>query len=67
MNQSHHSGNIITEYLVVLVFMVAAVWYGLMGSPLEADGGADSDSTDLTVISVLNDQQHEFARDIYKP
>ncbi|RLT97966.1 hypothetical protein [Ketobacter sp.] len=66
------SGSIMSEYLVVLVFMVGVVGYAIMGGlggPGDVEGGMDGDSStdDPTIISVLNDKQHEFARDIYQP
>lgn len=61
-----------SEYLVVLVFLTAVIGYALVGSPGDlggVDGGRDGDpeTSDPTVISVLNDKQHEFAKDIYQP
>jgi len=72
MDNKRQAGAIITEYLVVLVFMVAIVAYAMMGSPGDigsVDGGMDgqADTDDPTVVSVLNDRQHEFARKIYQP
>ena len=66
------AGNIMTEYLVVLIFMVAVIGYAMMGGlgrPGAVEGGMDGDpnTDDPTIISVLNDKQHEFARDIYQP
>ncbi|MBA54649.1 MAG: hypothetical protein CMK89_09355 [Pseudomonadales bacterium] len=65
------SGNIMTEYTVVLIFMIAVIGYAIMGGLGQPDpeGGVDGDpnTSDPTVISVINDKQHEFARDIYQP
>lgn len=72
MRNKFQSGAIMSEYLVVLVFMTAVVAFAMLGSPGDigsVDGGmdGDSDTDDPTVITVLNDSQHEFARDIYQP
>ncbi|MCP5015964.1 MAG: hypothetical protein GY938_11945 [Ketobacter sp.] len=54
-----------TEYLLVFGFLSMVILFAMMGSPFGSD--EDQDEPDLSVISVLNDQQHEFARDIYQP
>jgi len=61
---SIQSGNVFIEYLLVMGFLAVTVWFTIMGSPVDSD---ESDASNPTVISALNDQQHEFARDIYKP
>lgn len=54
------------EYMVVLVFVTGVIVYAIMGNFWNSESD-DPDSENRTVISVLNDNQHEFARDIYQP
>ncbi len=65
MNKSNQCGAVMTEYLLVFGFLSMVILFAMMGSPFGSD--EDQDEPDLSVISVLNDQQHEFARDIYQP
>ena len=72
MNKNSQSGNIMSEYLVVLIFMVAVIGFAMMGSVGALggiEGGIDGDpeTDDPTIMSALNDRQHEFAREIYEP
>ena len=60
------------EYSIVLVFLTMVICITLIGIPgdLEGDGGRDGNPDtpdDPTVISILNDSQHQFVRDIYQP
>ncbi|MEE2731826.1 MAG: hypothetical protein VYA55_13485 [Pseudomonadota bacterium] len=63
------SGSISFEYLWILSF-IGVISYALMGGiDAGVDGGMDGDpeTEDPTVVSLINDKQHEFARDIYQP
>ncbi|MDY6919810.1 MAG: hypothetical protein SV765_06315 [Pseudomonadota bacterium] len=70
MKARRQCGNIISEYLVVLLFLTSVLAYAIMGRPGSSpDGGADGDpdTNDPIIISAINDKQQDFARDIYQP
>lgn len=79
MNRSRTHGSVIVEYTIVSTLLALLVWYVLFGGSgfwLDPDKTVNqgnlarsqsSNPPPDSVVNLLNDRQHNFADDVYKP